>query len=120
MQLPATLFENKVVDKGSVWSHSLGPNSRFDTNQIVFGTPWWEGLPGTFRIQQLESFDDLGPMSVPSPGEILAFLENLVVDCAIPGSASESADTITKRFGPTPRNFFALEGKLVAGCVALT
>jgi hypothetical protein len=87
---------------------------------IYFGTPWWEGLPGTFRIEQLASFDDLGPKSAPSLEEILAFLENLVVDCAIPGSASESADTIAKRFGPTPRNFSALEGKLVARCVALT
>jgi len=87
---------------------------------VYFGTPWWAGLPGTFRIEQLASFDDLGPKSVPSPAEILAFLENLVVECAIPGSASESEDTITKRFGPTPRNFFALEGRLVAGCVALT
>jgi len=86
---------------------------------VYFGAPWWEGLPGAFRIDELASFDDLEEETVPEPGEILRFVEDLVLRGAIPGFASEAHETIVKRFGDVPELYSFLEGLSVGNLVAL-
>ena len=89
------------------------------TPVFYFGTPWWEGLPGAFRIDELASFDDLEAETVPEPGEILLFVEDLVLRRAVPGFASEAHETMVKRFGDVPESYSVLEGLLVGHLVAL-
>ena len=87
------------------------------TPVVYFGTPWWEGMPGTFRISELESFADLASRSVPGTDSVFSFLENLVLQAAGPGKAGEAPATIAKRFGPLPFHLGRAEGAFVAACV---
>ena len=89
------------------------------TPVVYFGTPWWEGLPGAFRIEELASFDGLKSKKVAEPEAIMAFLETLILRSAIPGFASESQQTIVNRFGHLPENYSVLEGRSLGRLVAL-
>ena len=89
------------------------------TPVVYFGSPWWEGLPGAFRIDGLRGLDDLVAKNVPEPRKILAFLESFVLKSAIPGFASDSLQTIVKRFGKVPEHYQSLEARNIAGLVAL-
>ena len=89
------------------------------TPVVYFGSPWWEGLPGAFRIDGLRGLDDLVAKNVPEPRKILAFLESFVLKSAIPGFASNSLQTIVKRFGKVPEHYPSLEARNIAGLVAL-
>ena len=87
------------------------------TPVVHFGTPWWEGMPGTFRMSESRSFSSIDAAEVPGHSVILEFLEDLVVSSAIPGFASEPVDTIVKRFGALPRDFLAASATQLAHCV---
>jgi hypothetical protein len=87
------------------------------TPVVYFGAPWWEGMPGTFRMSESLSFSAMDAEGVPDTTLILDFLENLVVSSAIPGFASETMDTIVKRFGAIPRDFVTASATHLARCV---
>jgi hypothetical protein len=87
------------------------------TPVVYFGTPWWEGLPGTFRMSESLSFSSVDAEEVPRPSVILDFLGDLVVNSAILGFASEPVDTIVKRFGTLPRDFLTASALQLAHCV---
>jgi hypothetical protein len=82
-----------------------------------FGNPWWSGLPGTVRFDKGVTFEDVVGQTIPSEGEVVSFLEDLTQNHMIPGSASESVETIEKRLGPLPKSFFEAEARSIIDCV---
>lgn len=79
-----------------------------------FGSPWWEGLPGTIRLEQRVKFEDVMYMKVPGPDEIISFLSGLVSKGMVPGTAAESLRVLESRMGTIPEGFFHSEASSVA------
>jgi hypothetical protein len=82
-----------------------------------FGSPWWEGLPGTLRLGPNVTFQDVVGQAMPSREGVIAFLEDLTLSRMIPGIASEAVRTIEKHLGPLPKGFFDAEGKAITQCI---
>jgi hypothetical protein len=82
-----------------------------------FGSPWWEGLPGTLRLGDEVTFDDIVSQVMPSRDDVFAFFDDLTLNRMIPGVASESIDTVEKRLGPLPDGFFDAEARAIADCI---
>jgi hypothetical protein len=81
-----------------------------------FGEPWWDGLPGSARI------DFLRPQAFPPAiegikADVAAFLEDKVMNSMIPGLAGEAVATIERRLGPLPVELKEAELSAIAGCV---
>jgi hypothetical protein len=85
-----------------------------------FGHPWWEGMPGTIKISDLTSFDDV--ISTPvSASDAHSFLVDLVLQQAVPGVAGESLGVASRRIGSLPPGLVEAEGAaIVAGVEQLT
>lgn len=58
---------------------------------IYFGHPWWEGLPGTFRIDGLRSFREIERGPMPSKGDVVSFIMDLISNRMVPGLPEGSA-----------------------------
>lgn len=85
-----------------------------------FGHPWWEGMPGTIKISDSTSFDEVIARKA-SASDANLFLLNLVLDQAVPGVAGESLDVASRRIGPLPPLLLEAEGlAIVAGVEQLT
>ena len=82
-----------------------------------FGSPWWEGLPGTVRITDAFSYDDVRGLKLPDQGDVADFLDNLCSSPMIPGLAGESIETMEYRLGPLPQGFFDAVANSVSLCV---
>lgn len=81
-----------------------------------FGEPWWDGLPGSARIDfpRPEAFP---PAIEGTKADVSAFLEDKVMNSMVPGLAGETLSTIERRLGPLPSGFKQAELSAIAGCV---
>jgi hypothetical protein len=61
-----------------------------------------QGMPGTFRMSEVENFAKFQSPNARHRDAVFAFLEHCVLDGAGPGSASESLTTIVNGFVPLP------------------
>lgn len=85
-----------------------------------FGHPWWEGMPGTIKISDLTSFDELISTAV-SASDAQSFLVDLVLHQAVPGIAGESLGIASRRIGSLSPGLVEAEGAaIVAGVEQLT
>ena len=82
-----------------------------------YGSPWWEGLPGTMRITHTTTYGDLMAVPIPEVREVRDFIDSLVATAMVPGLAGESVKTIEKRLGPLPGGFAEAEAHAVAACI---
>jgi hypothetical protein len=82
-----------------------------------FGTPWWEGLPGTTRIAEGVRYSDLVGVALPSEDQVFAFLKDLHDNVMIPGIGSERLTHIVDRLGPLPEGFFEAEAHAISGVI---
>ena len=83
-----------------------------------FGNPWWGGLPGTKRLDQLTLFEDVVDQEMPDKDEVVSFLLDLTLHRMIPGIASASAESIEKILGPLPAGFAAEEARSITACIS--
>lgn len=82
-----------------------------------FGSPWWEGLPGTVRVDADTTWEGIQEVSLPTADEAQEFLEDLVVNRMTPGISAQGKDWIEKRMGPLPHGFFEIEAEAMALCI---
>ena len=82
-----------------------------------FGSPWWEGMPGTIRVEPGVRFEEIRSISMPESTEIISFLQELIAQKMIPGVASESAEVVESRLGEIPAGFLTAEAESVAQLV---
>jgi hypothetical protein len=82
-----------------------------------FGTPWWEGLPGTTRITDGVKFEDLVGVALPGEDQVFAFLKDLHDNLMIPGIGSEPLAVVVDRLGPLPEGFFEAEAHAISAVI---
>lgn len=87
------------------------------TPVAYFGSPWWHGMPGTIRIGQHTSFEDLTSIVVPKSSQVIEFLENQIGQRAIVGLGSESIDTLEKRLGVLPATLLEDEARSLSALI---
>lgn len=78
-----------------------------------FGSPWWEGMPGTIRLKPGVGFEQIMSLSIPEPSEVVSFLREVIAERMIPGVASEAAEVVESRLGAIPEDFFGAEAEAV-------
>lgn len=83
-----------------------------------FGNPWWEGLPGTIRIESEVSFESISRLRMPEPIEVEEFVVGLTSHHMVPGLAGEKVNTVESRLGPLPFEFFEEEARSIALCIS--
>ena len=83
-----------------------------------FGNPWWEGMPGTFRIQDGVTFETIRNLAMPTSEQVKDFVVDLTAHSMIPGLAGENISTVESRLGPLPAGFFEAEGESIASCIS--
>lgn len=57
---------------------------------IYLGNPWWEGLPGSWKFDSLDTIDQVRDSKMPRPSEIVDFLSNRILVDSIPGFSTPS------------------------------
>ena len=62
-----------------------------------FGNPWWEGLPGTIRVEPATQFEQLQRLQLVGKDSARVFFRDLVGQCMIPGIASENLQSYQRR-----------------------
>ena len=72
-----------------------------------FGSPWWEGLPGTVKVGAASNYDSVRRVLIAKRGHIKEFLLNLHLTGMIPGTSSETIAMATSRFGELPDSLVA-------------
>jgi hypothetical protein len=82
-----------------------------------FGSPWWEGLPGSLKMEGVKSYDEILAVTLPSLREVEAFFDDLAGNRMIPGVAAESAATIEKRYGTVPDALWQAEASAISACI---
>ena len=82
-----------------------------------FGSPWWQGLPGTILLGDESTYEDVVSQPVPSFEEVLAFVESLLKFRSFPGSAGESHESIERKLGELPLGFSEMEGRGIAATI---
>ena len=82
-----------------------------------FGSPWWEGMPGTIRVEPGVGFEQIMSVAVTQPDDVVSFLSELVAARMIPGVASESGVVVESRLGQLPKGFFSAEAESLAEIV---
>jgi hypothetical protein len=65
-----------------------------------FGSPWWEGLPGTIKVEPGTTFEEI--MSLPTSNEtqIREFLKQRVLHSMVPGIGFHEPDSFRRKFVP--------------------
>jgi len=84
---------------------------------FYFGDPWWNGLPGTRRIDFFARSEDFAPPNSVDSDAVEAFILGTVMDRMIPGLASESVATAESRWGPLPEGLVHAQEQAIAQCV---
>lgn len=82
-----------------------------------FGSPWWEGCPGTIRVDPETTWEDIQSVSLPTSEEAQEFFEDLVVSHMTPGISAQGKDWVEERLGPLPSGFFETEAEAMAICI---
>lgn len=83
-----------------------------------FGNPWWDGMPGTLRIQDGVTFETIRNLAMPTSEQVKDFAVDLTAHRMIPGLAGENISTVERRLGPLQVDFFEAEGKSIASCIS--
>jgi hypothetical protein len=65
-----------------------------------FGSPWWEGLPGTLRIGMSTEYGNIQELRMIGKDSAFAFFRKLVSEQMIPGISSESPQSYQIRNTP--------------------
>ena len=74
-----------------------------------FGSPWWDGLPGTTKIDEHSDFESITSAVAPPPEAVFQFLSFRVQHSSVPSSGGEMISEIEKRVGTLPANFLESE-----------
>ena len=82
-----------------------------------FGSPWWEGLPGTVRVASNLSYEEICGLQLPTQEDVSNFLDDLCGTAMIPGLASERIISVESRLGPLPQGFFDAVANSISLCV---
>lgn len=82
-----------------------------------FGSPWWEGLPGTLKVGNHTTINDLQSINVPDPEDISSFLLDLVSEKMIPGISLQGYKFATRLFGELPAGIREAESRALLACV---
>ena len=84
---------------------------------LYFGSPWWEGLPGSYKISRKTRTNELAEYRPSTVPEVRKFLESLLVQRTVPGVGGESRSNAARRFGDLPEGFYEAEASSVALCI---
>lgn len=82
-----------------------------------FGTPWWEGMPGTVRVEETTDFGKILGVGACKPSAILSFLKERLELHAIAGLGSESLQTLERRLGDLPEDLLEDEASSLAAVI---
>lgn len=73
-----------------------------------FGSPWWEGMPGSIRVDDSTCFEDISGVGLPNRDQLEKFFLDLVGTGMIAGIASEDPQDYQTRHGQLPEDFWVL------------
>lgn len=73
---------------------------------VYLGAPWWGGIPGTFRFGDVENWDFVENVEVPSKKEHIGALQEAISGHMIYGLAGESIESSERRWGSLPDSLF--------------
>lgn len=79
-------------------------SSYLGTRVVYFGEPWWDGIVGAERFENLQSWDQILKIPSYSREQVRASLVKLMTERMIPGLAGESLDKSAQRWGDLPEN----------------
>lgn len=65
-----------------------------------FGSPWWQGMPGTQRLDFNSLWDDFCSLRAPGREAVEEFVKEVLVSNCVPGIAGEDAHDYARRNGP--------------------
>lgn len=82
-----------------------------------FGTPWWDGMPGTVRVEAATQFEEILAGGASNPSAVLSFLKERLQLYAIPGLGSESVQTLERRLGSLPNGLEEDEASSLAAVI---
>jgi len=82
-----------------------------------FGNPWWDGMPGTVRVEATTGYDEILAGGAPDPSAVLSFLKERLQLHAIPGLGSESPQTLERRLGTLPDGLQEDEARSLAAVI---
>lgn len=116
----ATRLSDLVVDAQSVFT--LTGTVAIEavlrgTPVYFFGSPWWEGLPGTTRINQDFKYPVTRLIEFPNVEEICSFVVDLCRSAMVPGLAGERMGVIEERLGVLPTGFSEAEARSITMCI---
>jgi len=122
-RFPNTIFS---PTKGSLISLVAGAEAVFTLTGTIaieavlkgipvgyFGSPWWDGLPGSIRLGDDTDFSDLLAADIPTSNAVLDFLRTRHLLEMLPGIGSESQKKVIERFGELPPNFNEAEAQSI-------
>lgn len=81
---------------------------------VYFGNPWWAGLPGTVRFDEVSKFSDLQSVC-GSPSEAINALLDIIAKNMIPGSPAGSAQAGNR--GSVPIELLAESVSSITQCI---
>ena len=84
---------------------------------VYFGSPWWEGLPGTLKFVPGTTWADIQAIRVPRASEVQDFLETLILSRTIPGISAQKRQLVERRLGPLPAGLLAAEAGSITACI---
>ena len=90
------------------------------TPVAYFGAPWWEGMPGTYRVLPETTWTDISSLPIANSSEIGEFLRFAHTRRMVPGIGAESVETIEKRLGPLPDGFLTAEARGIVRIIKTT
>ena len=83
-----------------------------------FGNPWWEGMPGSIRVNSTTRYGQIIELRGVSSVELERFLEQLTLDRMVPGVSGESMEKVTERFGTLSSDFFEAQDQAIARIIS--
>jgi hypothetical protein len=118
---PTNAYLSDIVDRASsvfTLTGSIAIESVLKGVPVAyFGSPWWRGMPGTIRIKPNTVFGDISSIPIPTPSQVIQFLEGRVAEGAIVSLGSESVRALEKRLGELPENILEVEALAIAELV---
>ena len=69
------------------------------TRVVYLGAPWWGGIPGTIRFEDLNSWSDIERIQAPTRSEHLENIGRLIAEGMIHGLAGETIVRAKDRWG---------------------
>ena len=84
---------------------------------LYFGSPWWEGLPGSYKISRKTKPGELAGFIPSTAQEVRGFLQSLLQECTLPGVAGESRTNAARRYGDLSSSFYQTEAASIALCI---